>query len=175
MNKKLLIAILAIVVAGLVWYFFYRPINIPADWESYSSETVGFSIKYDPSLIVSEDSETDVRFYKIGPTQQGQTEMYDGIVFSVRRVAIIEEQQLYIDTQIEQFKEVGTITEPLHDISINGVSAKEFGASGLGDFKIIFVPVDDKTFIEISYITPDPTNIGFQKIVETILSTFKLK
>lgn len=151
-----------------------RPISIPDNWKAYSNNTIGFSIKYDPSLILQESTKTDVRFYKWGPTQRGQTEVYDGIIFSVRKISVTDGGQTHINTQIEQFKNVGTITEPLHDSSLNGVPVKRFGASGLGDFKIIFVPIDNQTIIEISYMIPDPTGVGFQKIVDQMLSTFKI-
>ncbi len=150
-----------------------QPVTIPADWKLYSSDTVGFSIKYDPSLTLSEDNNTNVRLYKIGPTQRGQTEMYDGIILSVRKIST-EDWRSYINAQLDQYKDAGTITEPLHDGILNGISVKEYSASGLGDFKIIFVSVDDQTLLEISYTAPDPTDVGFQKTIDMMLSTFSL-
>lgn len=149
--------------------------SIPTDWKLYSSDTIGFSMYYDPLLTLQEDSKTDVRFYKQGPTQRGQTEMYDGMIVTVRKVDVVGDAQAYINNQIEQYKNIGSITEPLHDSKLNGISMKEYSASGLGDAKMIFVPIDNQTLLEVSYMVPDPTNAGFQKVVDSMLSTFKLK
>lgn len=149
--------------------------SIPTDWKLYLSDTIGFSMYYDPSLTLQESSKTDVRFYKQGPTQRGQTEMYDGMIVSIRKVSVDDGGQVYIDDQIEQYKNVGNITVPLHESTLNGISVKEYSASGLGDSTIIFVPVDNQILLEVSYMVPDPTNAGFQKVVNSMLSTFKLK
>jgi hypothetical protein len=174
MNKKILVLVLAVVVAGGVWALFYRSavsptVQVPADWKYYSSDNGGFSIKYDPTLTLEDDvPNSSTRFYKLGPTQKGETEMYDGIIFSIRRISVTDGGQSYIDGQIQQFKEVGTITRELHDSNLNGIPTKEYSASGLGDFEIIFVPVDSTTLLEIAYMTPDPTNAGFRATVEMI-------
>ncbi len=149
--------------------------SIPTDWKLYSSDTISFSMYYDPSLTFQEDSKTDVRFYKQGPTQRGQTEMYDGMIVSIRKVSVDDGGQVYIDDQIEQYKNVGNITVPLHEGKLNGISVKEYSASGLGDSTIIFVPVDNRTLLEVSYMAPDPTNAGFQKTIDLMLSTFSLR
>ena len=149
--------------------------EVGENWKQYSSNNIGFSIKYDSSLIVSEEENNTVRLYKYGPTQRGQTEMYDGIILTVRRVSLTNSAQSYIDAQMEGFKNDGTITVPLHDEKLNGISVKAFSGSGLGDFNLMFVPVNDQTLLEISYMAPDPTNAGFQKTVEMMLSTFQLK
>lgn len=149
--------------------------EIPETWKLHTNDSVGFSIQYDPTLTLQEDSKNDLRFYKWGPTQRGQTEMYDGIIFSIRKIDVTDGGQSYIDNQIEQFKNVGTITEPLRDGNLNGIPTKEYSASGLGDFKIIFILINNRSLIEISYMVPDPTNAGFQKTIDMMLSTFKLK
>lgn len=149
--------------------------SIPTDWKLYSSDTIGFSMYYDPSLTLQEDSKTDVRFYKQGPTQRGQTEMYDGMIVSIRKVSVDDGGQVHIDDQIEQYKNVGNITVPLHESTLNGISVKEYSASGLGDSTIIFVPVDNQILLEVSYMAPDPTSAGFQKTIDLMLSTFSLR
>lgn len=195
-KRSILIVIVVVLVAGLFgWMFSWQswksvpPVNqtrmsmsddqttgsIPTDWKLYSSDTMGFSMYYDPSLTLQEDTKTDVRFYKQGPSQRGQTEMYDGVIVTVRKVSVPNGGQVYIDDQIEQYKNVGNIIVPLHDSKLNGISTKEYGASGFGDAKMIFVPINNQTLLEVSYMVPDPTNAGFQKTVDLMLSTFKLK
>ena len=195
-KRSIIIVIVVVIVAGLFgWMFSWQswksvpPVNqtrmsmsddqptgsIPTDWKLYSSDTIGFSMYYDPSLTLQEETKTDVRFYKQGPSQRGQTEMYDGMIVTVRKIDVVGDTQAYIDNQIEQYKDIGSITEPLHDSKLNGISTKEYGVSGLGDAKIIFVSINNQTLLEVSYMVPDPTNAGFQKTVDLMLSTFKLK
>lgn len=100
--------------------------------------------------------------------------MYDGIIFSIRKVVVTDGGKVYIDSQIEQFKNVGTITKPLREGKLNGIVIKEFSASSLGDFNVIFVPVNDQILLEISYMVPDPTGAGFQGVIDTMLSTFRI-
>lgn len=148
--------------------------DIPEGWKLYSNDEIGFSMYYDGSLTLQEDTKDDVRFYKQGPTQRGQTEMYDGLIVSVRKVSVLNGGQVYIDDQIEQYKNVGNITVPLHESKLNGISVKEYSASGLGDATIIFVPIDDRALLEVSCMAPDPTNAGFQKTIDLMFSTFEL-
>lgn len=178
--KKFLYIIGICLLGALVWFWVLPRFNlnsdsqIPNNWKKYSNNTAGFSLKYDPTLTVKEDLQTSIRFYKWGPTQRGQTEIYDGIIFSVQRVDLQKGIEEHINSRMSQFKNVGTITDPLHDSRVNGALVKEFSASSLGDFTLVFVPIDSRTLLEISYMTPDPTNAGFRKVVELMLSSFSL-
>ncbi|PIQ76158.1 hypothetical protein COU78_01205 [Candidatus Peregrinibacteria bacterium CG10_big_fil_rev_8_21_14_0_10_49_24] len=151
-----------------------QPIALHDNWKTYDSDTVGFSMQYDPKLTVNEDSEEEVRFYLHGPTQRGQTEMYDGLLLSVRKVQATEGMQSYIDSQLEQYKDIGTVTEPLHDGMMNGIATKEFSASALGDSKRIFIELNENSLLEIAYMAPDPTNAGFQETIDSMLSSLRI-
>ncbi len=177
--KKLIILTAVLAVAGISWFYIVPMVKnqtaaVPGDWKTYSNTDIGFMVKYDPRLQSSERSKEDVSLYMWGPTQAQDTEVYDGVVISFRTVKLSGTLDEYAQQQASQFKDVGQITKPLHDVSINGASAKQFSASSLGEFTVIFVPVEDKRIIEIAYLTPDPGNLGFQKIIDQILSTFTL-
>jgi hypothetical protein len=150
-------------------------VQIPSSWKSYDNPRYGFAMRYDPTLTVEEDQGTGVRFWKWGPTQRGQTELYDGIMLSIRPVPAPDGVDRYIAAQTAQIKENGTITEELHDGVLNGMPTKEFGFTGLGDYRFIFLPVDAGSLLEITSITPDPTAAGFRASVEAMLSTLELR
>lgn len=152
-----------------------QEVSAPADWQMYTSETMNLSIAYDSKLTKHSDSASDVRFSMWGPTQKGQTEMYDGIIFSMRTFPTPSGTDAYIKSQEQMFKDVGTITKPLSDEILAGESVKRIQVSALGDFDIIYIPRSDTTMLEISFMTPDPTNAGFRAIVDTMLSTLRLK
>ncbi len=176
MKKKLLLAVLGglIAVGGILWLPGVHRTGIPSDWEIYTNSAIGFSIRHDPDLRFSQRSASDVSFYMLGPTQKGETEMYDGMNISFRKVRFSGAIADYMQQEEGQFAAVGQITAPLHDTQLGHVSAKTFNASTQGDFTIIFVPVDDSSLIEIAYLDPDPGKLGFQKQIDQILATFTL-
>ncbi|HWA64449.1 MAG TPA: hypothetical protein VG866_01140, partial [Candidatus Paceibacterota bacterium] len=73
-------------------------------WRLYSSQNVGFRMKYDPTLTVDQTQADSIRFSMWGPTQRGQTELYDGISLEVRRVAANSFDD-YVNQQMDQFKD----------------------------------------------------------------------
>lgn len=148
--------------------------DTPANWKAYTNETLGISLLYDPTFTLSEDAPEQVRFYKWGPTQRGQTEMYDGVLVDFRRVTLEESFEAYLDRKVKEFQEVGTITRPLSDYDVNGRAAKVLSVSVLGDFTLIFLPLSDDSMLEISTLAPDPTGAGFQNIVDQILATVRV-
>lgn len=148
--------------------------SIPEGWKDYANPRLGLTLAHDPTLTVSEEADGSVRFWKWGPTQKGQTEMYDGIIVSFRKVDFTESLDTFLAGRMKEFQEVGTITEPLATRDFNGLPAKTFSASSLGDFEMIYVPLDADTVMEISTMAPDPTQAGFQKTVEQMLATVNI-
>jgi len=148
-----------------------QPVAEQDDMNIYESEDMGFSMKYDPSLTVQEDSEKEVRLYRNGPTQTGQTEMYDGMMLSIQKIDAPDGVQSYIDTQVGLVSESATVTTPLHEDILNGLQTQTFSASGLGDFTTIYIPLDDSTLFELSYMIVDPTGVGFQEMMDAMLSS----
>lgn len=146
------------------------------DWKSYTNEGIGLVLRYDPTLTVSEDESKQVRFYKWGPTQKGQTEMYDGIVVSFRQVAFDGTFDQYIEKGMTEFQDagLGTITRPLTPYELDGRAGQTYSISSLGDFKLIFIPTGDQELLEVSILTPDPTGAGFEQLADRLLSTVKI-
>lgn len=143
-------------------------------WQIYSNTKIGFMMNYDSSLILRQNSENDVQFYMYGPTQSEGTEIYDGILVSVQKVAFTGNFESYIEEQIKMFEDLGSIVEPLHEADLNGVPVKTFTGSALGEFTLIFMPVETNSLLMISYLVADPGNFGFQAKVDQMLSTFNL-
>lgn len=179
--KKVIIAIILIIVALIVWWQ-YKPDNvsdfnreeeIPADWKTYSNSDLGFMMKYDPRLTVRE-SPNVTAFYMAGRTQTEGTELYDGLAVSVNKEPVEGTFDDYVKGHMDIIKQVGEITNPLEDIKLNGIEAKTYSANSLGDYTFILIPVDQKTALSVSYIAPDPENNGYMDIVDRMLSTFNL-
>lgn len=147
------------------------PIEAPADWREHVSERVGIRFAYAPTLTLHEDAPDQVRLSQWGPTQKGQTELYDGLILSFRRVTPEGSFEAFLEAQMAQFRDVGSITAPLSDTVFNGRPARTFGASGLGDYTLVYVPQEGGAVLEISILAPDPTGAGFRQTADRILST----
>ncbi len=177
MKRTIIAGIAVLALSAVAWFAFRDSLfsQIPENWETYTSSTQGFSLRHDPTLTVVDDGQNGVRLYKWGPTQKGETELYDGILLSVRKVATPQGGEAYLTDQIQQMTQHGTITASLSKDRLNGLSVQRMEFSGLGDYTFIFVPVGDSHLIEIAFIVPDPTMAGFRNTVDLMLSTFKLQ
>ena len=71
-------------------------------------------------------------------------------------------------------KQTGEILQPKKTITVNGISGYTYTVEGLGTFKNIYLQSPNKACtVEITDATIDPTNQGYQKTVDKILTTFK--
>ncbi len=116
------------------------------------------------------------RIYKTGPTQQGQTEIYDGVIMTFEAISLrgqtLEE---WVDNQIKTTTADGTSTleSPKHAVTINGHTGFTYTARGLGTSTYLYLQKDPSSpyAVGVTYLVADPTNAGFQNEVDAILST----
>jgi len=143
------------------------------NWETYTEPN--FSIQY-PSDVELSFQEDTIYLSKWGPTQKPETEFYDGISlsFTIKQLSNQTLEQ-YTDTQIQQEKDMGfmEIFEEKQPYQMNDYSGFTYTTTGLGTHQYILLqnPNLDQ-FVEITNSTSDPTNQGFDSIVDQILSTF---
>lgn len=120
-----------------------------------------------------------VRFYKLGATQQGQTEMYDGVNVTIE-VVDIGNQTLsqWVDTKIKESTADGTlqVTEEKTPITIKEYPGFRYKMRGLGEgtYYVIQKDTDSKNAVVITYMVADPENVGFQSEVDQMLLTINL-
>lgn len=138
-------------------------------------------------LLYPNDYKTDtqnngqyMRIYKQGPSQKGQTEMYDGVILTFESVDLKSQTlEQWVDTQIKNAKGDGSaqITNPKTPTTINGFSGYTYSVRGLGEYKNIIVQKDanSKNAVSISIMVADPKEQGFQKEVDAVLSTIQLR
>lgn len=117
-----------------------------------------------------------VRFYKYGPTQQEDTELYDGVIVTIQTIDLKNENlNEYVDNQIAQTSQNGVaeITESKSKTIVNGYPGYTYSTRSIGEAKNIFLQQNDSSFaVWITTIVADPGNIGFQSDVDSILNTF---
>lgn len=148
-------------------------VPLPTGKQVYTNEVIGIALDYDTSLTVSEDMPGQVRFWKWGPTQAGQTELYDGIIVTFQKANVAGSLDDYLAMRLKELENVGTITKPLTTIDFAGRSARTYSASALGDFTVIAVPLDGKAVLEITAMAPDPKGVGFAEEVNTLVKSVR--
>ena len=152
-------------------------IGATANWLSYADESVCYTFKYPQEITFKIRPEEKIIHLSLwGPTQKQDTEFYDGISLSFSFPLEIGGAALsdYVDSQIEESKQHGEILKSKETITINGINGYTYTSQGLGTFQNIFLQSPDKTCtVEITNATADPSNQGYQKTVDKILSTFK--
>lgn len=207
--SKILLGILIIIFLGAVGFIVstQRQTTIPgitttaaptpqptqelADSQQADTLLAGGSSYHDPEGIFTflypndwkidqQNNETITRVYQQGPTQQGQTEMYDGVIVTFEKIPLNGKTlSSWLDTEIKNMTADGTsqITEPKKPITVNGFPGYSYSARGLGEFTFLVIQKNSEspTAIRISTLVADPKNIGFQSQVDAILQTLQLQ
>ena len=144
-------------------------------WKTFQSST--YKVSYPPNLDVNELDANALALSKWGPTQKADTEFYDGVSLSFTPQEIPNTTlQGFVQTKVDEINDVGisTILSGPDPITINSYKGLRYTEQGLGIFKTTVVESKDGLmFIEIVDSTVDPGNLGFDKTVNQILSTFE--
>jgi len=115
-----------------------------------------------------------VNFSVWGPTQTGQTELFDGISFTVfKRTYEQVNLREVVEAQRQADMDVGSADE-IEEFILNAMTGYYYMGEGLGLFTNIFIDAGSSETFIISYAVPDPQNQGFQQTVNTMMSTLEL-
>lgn len=154
--------------------------DIMAGGNSYEDPMGIYSFSYPTNYMLDmQNNNSVVRVYKQGPTQQGQTELYDGVIITFEKIDL-QGQSLrsWLDKELETMTADQTtqVTQPKKQRIINGYPGYTYLARGLGEFSFIVVQKDASSpnAIRISSLVADPTNAGFQEQTDQIISSVLL-
>lgn len=140
------------------------------DWQIYKNATIGFEIKHPANLIIDDSDGQSVQMVLVGPTQQSQTEFFDGIALSVRKIKVDKDlTKQRIEEEMANYKEVNGIeaTGDLMDININGNKGFRYGE---GNSWFNYIPTEDG-YLEIANLSADPGNLSFIQTAEKIINS----
>ena len=145
------------------------------DYEIYTSENMGFSVVHPKNVPVSFYEDGSIGFLIEGPTQEADTEFYDGMVVVFQKMplegktlaVIVEENRaIYIDIQ-----GVDAGVSPIKKVSIGGVEGLSFSEQ-TGEY--IFLPVSTDSYLSIANLTSDPGGLGYEDIAKKIIESVKI-
>lgn len=146
---------------------------------SFSDPDSIFSVLYPNEYKQDIQGENRYRIYKQGPTQRGQTEMYDGVIINFETIDL-ESKNLsdWIDERISLSTQDGTseLIEEKTPINVNGYPGYTYTMRGLGTFENLAIQKDQnsKYAVITTSLIADPSGAGFEKEFENILSTLTL-
>jgi len=145
-----------------------------SQWQEYTNTEIGFSLLYPNALMVKNPVDGSVAFTYSGPTQDPNTEFFDGISLTIAVVDTTDYESLnaYVREQITDVQAIGELINPVSTTTFAGRRAYEYSADTLGVSHHRYVFLSPTSTLHISYVAPDPENRGYATVVETMLETF---
>lgn len=146
---------------------------------SYSDPDAVYTVLYPNDYIIDNKDPLQVRVYKKGPTQKGQTEMYDGVTVNFGKVKLNGEPLgKWVDDSINEAITNGTseVVKPKNAIIFNNYPGFTYSLRGLGvsEYTVLQKDSGSSNAIVITTLVADPTNVGFQKQVDDIISSLQI-
>lgn len=153
--------------------------KLRAGGSSYADPKGVYSVLYPNDWKQDSPGDGMTRFYKNGPTQKGQTEMYDGVIVHIESVDLgTQTLSAWVDDRLKSSTADGTseVVEPKKNIIVGGYPGFEYTLRGLGTFRYVVLQKDStsKSAVNITTLVADPTKVGFQQEVDAVLKTLEL-
>jgi hypothetical protein len=145
---------------------------------SYSDKKEIFTFLYPLGYTIDEMNGGEIiRIYKKGDTQQGQTEMYDGVIVTFQPQQLTDSLESYVDSQIEMATKDGTgeLTSGKKAVVVGGSPGFTYTIRSLGEsiHYVLQKDANSQYGVDITYLVADPQKVGFQKEVDNIISSIK--
>ena len=146
-----------------------------SDYEIYTSENMGFSVEHPKSVPVSFYEDGSIGFLIEGPTQEADTEFYDGMVVVFQKMplegktlaAIVEENRaIYIDIQGADAQ-----VSSIKNVWVGEATGLSFSEQS-GEY--IFLPISTDSYLSIANLTSDPGELGYEEIAKKIVESVKI-
>lgn len=143
-------------------------------WLEYENDNLGFSLTYPENIKTEVTQAGGLEFQLLGPSQQANTEIYDGLRLVISDFS--HDQNVSLKTAIENRIEenilpVGQVVE---DLSINNqydLATYDYSVDTLGEFKHVIFPVYAGLAFDISYYASDAQ---YENIAQRMIKTFEI-
>lgn len=153
--------------------------TIQSGGSSFTDSQNVFSILYPADYKLDTTDPIHPRIYKTGATQKGQTEMYDGVVVVFETIQLNGKPlSTWVDEQIKTLAADGVsqLVSPKQALTVKTYPGFTYELRGLGDAKtyVLQKNTSSKYAVVITAMVADPEQVGYQKDVDTILSTLQI-
>lgn len=155
-----------------------RSAELMAGGSSYLHPNGNFSFLYPNDYQIGNEG-MFVRIYKNGPSQKGQTEMYDGVLMLFEPINLQGKSlSEWVDQNIEAstMDSMSKVTKVKAATKVKNYSGHTYSLEGLGESNHVVLQKDNNsgTGVHIIYSTYDPTGVGFDAQVESIIKTLEI-
>lgn len=147
--------------------------TVPSNWQTHTHDD--FILRYPPEIDISE-AENQTILTQWGPSQQPNTEFYDGISLSFTTISLQDQTfEDWINQTLDQETQHADLTEEVTSTTINQYPSFTFTTQGLGQTRhyLAVSPLNPNLAVHIRNSTVDPTNQQLDTTVNLILSTFQ--
>ena len=146
-------------------------------WVDYFNNDLGFSLIYPDRATTTEIREgRTVRFMLNGPTQEKNTELFDGLSFVVSEVTYDKDMDLedFVKERVKEIEEVGEVIDITKATSANEQESYIVKSKTLGTSTKVYIARSVGEALIVSYSHPDPTGKGYGKIADKMLDSFQI-
>lgn len=149
--------------------------EVPEGWVETFVEELGVSV-WHPEEMETQWQGNMFHLSFTGATQRPETGFFDGIGISMGELEMAEGQSkdAFLAERMLEFELVGEITELPNETTLAGKEAIRFSATGHGDSKHIFIFKSDGMVFWLTYVHPDPEEMGYEEIVEQVLQSMRV-
>lgn len=150
--------------------------DIPADYLLHEGKE--FSLRHHPDMEIRNEAPGITSFVLVGPTQKGQTELYDGIIFAVQSGTYAQSTfKEFVDSEVKKFEDDGVtqITSGVISVNIGNKTGFEFSTRSLGEVRQIYLDAGNKKYVHVTLMVDDPSNAGFDEVVNNIFQSLTFK
>ncbi len=147
-------------------------------WQVYQSSAHEFTIQHPAEMEISQTAEGAVQFMLMGPSQEQNTEFYDGISLSFLSGEYEQSLESFVQEQRQEQLDQPIIEEVTEaaSVSLAGLQGFEYTVTGpFGDTRHVFLSAGEGEYLEISEAVYDPTDQGFEEMVEMIYATLQVE
>lgn len=147
-------------------------------WQVYQSSEHEFSIQHPSEMEISQTARDAVEFMLLGPSQEPNTELFDGIRLTFLSGERNQDLESFVQEQRQEQLDQPTTEEVTEktSVSLAGFQGFEYTVTGpFGDIRYVFLPAGEDEYLEISEAVYDPTGQGFQQTVESMYQTLMVR
>ncbi len=153
---------------------------LPSGIQRYEDPQGAYTFTYSSTYTLDAQNEGEqVRITRLGPTQQGQTEIYDGVVMVFEAVDLGSTPlTAWVDKRIAESTNDGTVevTKKKTKTTLGKYDGFQYTTRGLGEFTNYVIQKDTTSTkaLEITVLQTDPQKIGFDLEVQEVLASIDL-
>ncbi|MCR4279918.1 MAG: Gmad2 immunoglobulin-like domain-containing protein [Candidatus Komeilibacteria bacterium] len=146
-------------------------------WQTYSADNNSYTVQYRRDMQIDEN-QSRVNFMLKGPTQEENTELFDGVNFTVMGPYEYDKDETLkdlVDTEVSNSRRVGTIEEEPTITSLDGFNGYTYATITAGTLSTNYIlGLDANTALRVFYSTPDPENQGYEAMAERMLNSLDI-